>query len=180
LATAINQEIVLARLCSAFAPLALVIACVGLYGTTAYAVARRTREIGIRVALGARRATVMWMVLREVCVLTVLGLVVSVPIALASSRVVPSFVFDTRPNDPANADRCRDDSPVHGAPGRLRTGPESVTNQPDARSSPGLSATIRRGSGPLSTPDGEAEAHLLERATSVSPCQEQCRSHHGR
>jgi hypothetical protein len=55
--------------CTAFAVHALVIACGGLYGTTAYAVVRRTREIGIRMALGTRRGTVMWMVLREVCVL---------------------------------------------------------------------------------------------------------------
>ena len=80
----INQEIVFARLCSAFAILALVIACVGLYGTMTYAVARRTNDIGIRVALGARRGTVVWMVLREACVLTALGLAISVPVALAS------------------------------------------------------------------------------------------------
>jgi ABC-type lipoprotein release transport system permease subunit len=58
---AINQEIVFARLCSAFAILALVIACVGLYGTMAYAVARRTSEIGIRMALGAQKGRVIWM-----------------------------------------------------------------------------------------------------------------------
>ena len=64
-----NQEIVLARLCTAFAILALVIASVGLYATMAYGVARRTREIGIRVALGAPRAGVIWMVMREVLIL---------------------------------------------------------------------------------------------------------------
>lgn len=96
----INQEIVLARLCTAFAVLALVIACVGLYGTMAYAVARRTREIGIRMALGARRGAVMWMVLREVCVLAALGLVISVPIARGTSKFIASFLFDMQPNDP--------------------------------------------------------------------------------
>jgi predicted permease len=97
----INQEIVFARLCSAFAILALLIACVGLYGTMNYAVARRTNDIGIRVALGARRGTVVWMVLREACVLTALGLAISVPVALASSQLVESFLFKTEPNDPA-------------------------------------------------------------------------------
>ena len=96
----INQEIVLARLCTAFAILALVIASVGLYSTMAYGVARRTREIGIRMALGARRTAVVWMVLREVCILMVVGLVISVPIARATSRLIASLLFDMKPNDP--------------------------------------------------------------------------------
>lgn len=96
----INQEIVFARLCSAFAFLALVIACVGLYGTMSYAVARRTNDIGIRVALGARRGTVVWMVLREACVLTALGLTISVPVALGTSQLVESFLFNMKPDDP--------------------------------------------------------------------------------
>jgi predicted permease len=96
----INQEVVFARLCTMFALLALVIACVGLYGTTSYSVARRTREIGIRMALGARRATVVWAVLREVCLLTVVGIVISVPVALAAARAVASFLFGVQPNDP--------------------------------------------------------------------------------
>jgi predicted permease len=100
IAQTINQEIVFARLCSAFAILALVIACVGLYGTMAYTVARRTREIGIRMALGARRGLVIWMVLREACVLAALGLAISVPIALGTSRLIESFLFDITPNDP--------------------------------------------------------------------------------
>jgi macrolide transport system ATP-binding/permease protein len=96
----INQEIVFARLCSAFAMLALLIACVGVYGTMAYAVARRTSEIGIRVALGARRGTVIWTMLREVCVLAAVGLAIGVPIALGASRLLESFLFQMEPNDP--------------------------------------------------------------------------------
>jgi len=64
---------VFAELCSAFAILALVIACVGLYGTVSYNVARRTGEIGIRMALGAQRAGVVRMALREVLVLVAGG-----------------------------------------------------------------------------------------------------------
>jgi ABC-type antimicrobial peptide transport system permease subunit len=100
IASSINQEILLARLCTAFAILALVIACAGLYGTTAYAVARRTREIGIRIALGARRGRVVWMVVRDVLVLTVLALAISVPIARALSKSVESFLYGMKPNDP--------------------------------------------------------------------------------
>jgi ABC-type antimicrobial peptide transport system permease subunit len=96
----INQEIVFARLCSAFAILALVIACVGLYATMAYAVARRTSEIGLRMALGAGRGAVIWMVLREVCVLAAVGLAIGVPAALGTSRLIESFLFGVRPNDP--------------------------------------------------------------------------------
>ena len=96
----INQEIVLARLCTAFAVLALVIACVGLYATLTYAVTRRTREIGIRLALGARRAAVIWMVLRETCVLAALGLVICAPIARGTSKFIESLLFDVKPNDP--------------------------------------------------------------------------------
>ncbi|OFW47194.1 MAG: multidrug ABC transporter substrate-binding protein [Acidobacteria bacterium RIFCSPLOWO2_12_FULL_67_14b] len=96
----INQEIVLARLGASFAVVALVIAGVGLYGTMAYAVVRRTREIGIRMALGARRGAVMWMVLRDVCIPTASGLLISMPIARGMSRFIESFLFEMKPNDP--------------------------------------------------------------------------------
>jgi macrolide transport system ATP-binding/permease protein len=95
----INQEIVFARLCSVFAVLALTIACVGLYATMAYALARRTREIGLRRALGAERRDVIWMVLREVCVLAAVGLAIALPTAAATSRFIESFLFGMRPND---------------------------------------------------------------------------------
>jgi predicted permease len=95
----INQEVVMARLGTAFAILALVIACVGLYGTMLYAVARRTREIGIRVALGARRSGVVWMVVKEMLILTSLGLAISIPLARGSAQFVSSFLFDMKTND---------------------------------------------------------------------------------
>jgi macrolide transport system ATP-binding/permease protein len=96
----INQEIAFARLCTAFALLALVIACVGLYGAMSYNVARRTGEIGIRMALGAHRRRVLWMVLREVFLVAAVGLAISVPAALAASKLVESFLFEMKPNDP--------------------------------------------------------------------------------
>jgi macrolide transport system ATP-binding/permease protein len=94
------QEMMLAELCSAFAVLALAIACVGLYGSISYSVARRTGEIGIRIALGAQRGPLVWMVLREVLVLAGVGLVISLPIALGTSKLVESLLFAMRPNDP--------------------------------------------------------------------------------
>ena len=93
-------ETMFARLCTAFAMLSLVIACVGLYGTTSYTVARRTGEIGIRMALGAQRATVVWMVLRDVLMLAIIGLVIGVPAALSASKLIGSLLFGVKPGDP--------------------------------------------------------------------------------
>jgi macrolide transport system ATP-binding/permease protein len=97
----INREITFAKLCTGFAVLALLMACVGLYGTTSYNVARQFGEIGIRMALGAERGAVVWMVLRRVLVLAGVGLAISIPVALVASRLVRSFLFGIEPNDPA-------------------------------------------------------------------------------
>ena len=96
----INQEITFARLCSAFAILATMIACVGLYGAVSYSVVRRTGEIGIRMALGAQRAGVVRMVLREVLALVAAGLLIGMAAALATSKFVASFLYGMKPNDP--------------------------------------------------------------------------------
>ena len=96
----INQEIVFARLCTGFALLGLTIVCVGIYGTVAYNVARRTGEIGIRMALGAQRGAVVRMILRDVLKVAAAGLAISVPAALVTSRLVESFLFGMKPNDP--------------------------------------------------------------------------------
>ena len=96
----IGQERTFATLCTAFALLAVLIACVGLYGTMAYSVARRTNEIGLRMALGAERPRLIWMVLREVLIMSAAGLAIGLPVALATTKFVKSFLFDMKPNDP--------------------------------------------------------------------------------
>ena len=96
----ISQEVTFAKLCTGFAVLALLIACVGLYGTMSYSVERQVGEIGIRMALGAQRGAVVWMVLRRVLLLAGVGLAISVPAALMASRLGKSFLFETQPNDP--------------------------------------------------------------------------------
>ena len=95
-----NQERIFARLSTLFAILALAITCVGLYGTVSYNVARRTNEIGIRMALGAHRAGVIRMILRDVLAMVLIGLAIGVPVALATSRFVASFLYGMKPNDP--------------------------------------------------------------------------------
>jgi macrolide transport system ATP-binding/permease protein len=96
----ISQERTFANLGVCFAVLALLIACVGLYGTTAYAVARRTGEIGIRMALGAQRRKIIAMVLREVFALTAAGLLIGYGAAHFTTYLVESFLYGIHANDP--------------------------------------------------------------------------------
>jgi macrolide transport system ATP-binding/permease protein len=96
----ISQERTFANLGACFAVLALVIACVGLYGAMAYTVARRTGEIGIRMALGAQRREIVWMVLRQVLALTAAGLAIGYGAARWTGRLVESFLYGLKPNDP--------------------------------------------------------------------------------
>ncbi|MEO8659916.1 MAG: ABC transporter permease, partial [Bryobacteraceae bacterium] len=96
----INRELTFAKLCTGFGILALLTACVGLYGTMSYSVARQVGEIGIRMALGAQRSAVVWMVLRRVLLLAAVGLAISVPAALGGFRLVRSLLFQTQSNDP--------------------------------------------------------------------------------
>jgi predicted permease len=97
----IVQERLVATLSSFFGAVALLLAIVGLYGIMAYAVARRTNEIGIRMALGAARPRVVWMVVRETLVLGMLGLGIGVPIALALGRFIRTMLFGMTPTDTA-------------------------------------------------------------------------------
>jgi macrolide transport system ATP-binding/permease protein len=94
-----TQDRLVARLTLLFSGLALLLAAIGLYGVTAYMVARRTSEIGIRMALGANRGSVVGMVLRQALVQAGLGLVVGIPIALVCVRFVKSQLYNVGGND---------------------------------------------------------------------------------
>ena len=95
-----NQDRLSAQLVSFFGALALILACIGLYGVMAQGVARRTNEIGIRMALGAKGGNIAWMVLRETLVLVVAGLAIGIPAALLSARLIETQLFGLSGTDP--------------------------------------------------------------------------------
>jgi ABC-type antimicrobial peptide transport system permease subunit len=95
-----NQDRLIARLTGLFGLLALVLACVGLYGVTAYAVARRTNEIGIRMALGAGRPNVLGLVLRGALTQLGLGFAIGIPVALAGGRLLAGKLYGVKSDDP--------------------------------------------------------------------------------
>jgi putative ABC transport system permease protein len=97
---AMVQERMMSTLAGGFAMLALLLACVGLYGLLAYAVTRRTRELGIRMALGAQRTRLIAMVLKGAVRLIVIGIAIGLPAGLMASRLLESMLFGLKPNDP--------------------------------------------------------------------------------
>ena len=93
-------ERLVASLSSAFGLLATILAAIGLYGVMAYSVARRTREIGIRMALGAARGDVVWLVMKEVLILVAIGIGAGLPLAFGLTRLVKAQLYGITPNDP--------------------------------------------------------------------------------
>ncbi|MGH9591905.1 MAG: FtsX-like permease family protein, partial [Bryobacteraceae bacterium] len=88
-----NQERLAARLIGFFGVLALILACVGLYGVVAQGVTRRTNEIGVRMALGAQRESILWMILRDTLILLFIGLAIGIPVAFGAARLIASQLF---------------------------------------------------------------------------------------
>jgi len=97
---ALSAQRMIATLSAFFGILATVLAAIGLYGVMAYMVTRRTREIGIRLALGADRRDVLRLVMREVIVVTAAGVAIAIPISLALTRLVRAQLYGIVPNDP--------------------------------------------------------------------------------
>ena len=91
----------IARLSTFFGMLAAFLACIGIYGLAAYAVTRRTNEIGIRMALGAESSRVLWMVMRESLTLAALGVAIGIPVSLAAARLIESVLYGLKTTDPA-------------------------------------------------------------------------------
>jgi predicted permease len=96
----LRTERLVASLSALFGGLATLLAAIGLYGVMAYTVARRTREFGLRIALGALPRDLIWLVMRDVLILIAAGLAVGVPLAFALSTLVRSQLFGLQPNDP--------------------------------------------------------------------------------
>jgi ABC-type antimicrobial peptide transport system permease subunit len=99
-AASLREERLLATLSSGFGLLALLLSCLGLYGILSYTVASRTNEIGIRMALGADRRDVLWLVLRDALRLVLLGVALGIPTAWAASRLVSNQLFGISAADP--------------------------------------------------------------------------------
>jgi predicted permease len=97
----LNTEHILATLAGSFSTLALVLSLVGLYGVMSFVVTQRTREIGIRLALGASRGSAVWLVLRDAVTMILSGIGIGLPLVWALGRLVTSQLFEVKPSDPA-------------------------------------------------------------------------------
>jgi predicted permease len=100
IAQSLLRERLVATLSTAFGTIALVLASIGLYGILAYAVTRRTNEIGVRMALGATRSGVVWMILREGLTLAGAGIFIGLPVVLAVGQVAKALLYGVEPLDP--------------------------------------------------------------------------------
>ena len=97
----ISQDRLLAFLSALFGGLGVTLAVIGLYGLVSYSVARRTREIGIRISVGAQGGHLVWLFLREILVLLATGMLIGLPMALALARWIESMLYHVSPSDPA-------------------------------------------------------------------------------
>ena len=102
LADSLATDRMITELSGAFGTLAIILVCIGLYGIMAYAVSGRTNEIGIRIALGAQRGSVLWLILRESLLLVLIGVAIGVPVVFAAGKWISSLLFGVKPADPVS------------------------------------------------------------------------------
>jgi ABC-type antimicrobial peptide transport system permease subunit len=98
-ARSIAQDAIVARLTSVFGVIALLLGCLGLYGTISYGVNKRSPELGLRIALGAERSQVLWLVMREALVLVIVGGLAGLPLAYAAARGLGTLLYVVGPMD---------------------------------------------------------------------------------
>ncbi len=97
----LNTEHLLATLSGSFSTLALLLSLVGLYGVMSFVVTQRTREIGIRLALGARRSAAVWLIMRDALIMIASGIAIGLPFIWALGRLIESQLYEVKPADPA-------------------------------------------------------------------------------
>jgi ABC-type antimicrobial peptide transport system permease subunit len=102
IARGVSQDRMVARLTSVFGALALLLASLGLYGTISYGISRRVAELGLRMALGADRGMVLWLVLREALTLVVIGALIGLPLAFMAGRAMSKLLFGVGAADPVS------------------------------------------------------------------------------
>jgi ABC-type antimicrobial peptide transport system permease subunit len=100
LADSLATDRMITELSGAFGVLAIILVCIGLYGIMAYAVSSRTNEIGSRMALGAQRHNVLWLILRESLLLVCVGVIIGVPVVFAVGKWISSLLFGVKAADP--------------------------------------------------------------------------------
>lgn len=96
----VARQSLIAQLSAFFGILAVFLSCIGIYGLLSYSVARRTSELGIRLALGAQSRALLWLILRECIFLLVLGFAIGIPVALSSTHILKSLLYQLSPLDP--------------------------------------------------------------------------------
>jgi predicted permease len=100
-ARSLATDRMITQLAGAFGILAVILVCIGLYGIMAYAVSGRTNEIGIRIALGAQRRNILWLILRDALLLVLIGVAIGLPVVFGAGKWVSSLLFGVKPEDPA-------------------------------------------------------------------------------
>ena len=132
MAQRVSQDTLIARLTSIFSAIALFLACLGLYGTISYGINRRVPEIGLRMALGADRRSVLRLILREALLLVSLGAIVGVPLAYIAGRSLRTMLYEIPPLDPISYGARRNRAHRRQRTGSVSPRAQGIADRADA------------------------------------------------